>query len=911
MGSKSKSDTNHRLTLFDYVAVAEKGVEANKYCTKTVLNNEASVEQFFVQRLINDLGYKDEEIKPKEALSSLVVSHGRKKEKYKPDYVFVCADRPRWLIDAKGTKEDVDDWAYQGAGYALQLNQQFKDEDPCKYYVITNGLVLKVWVWNDAEPALVMEFSDFVEDNPKFTKLLSLLGADSARTGFAQETKAEKPATVSLKKPSVEEAKRIFKNCHNLIWKAEQMSPQPAFFEFVKIMFVKLWQDKKLHSDPELGQLVKAGQPIPRDQLVFSTKWIESLEAKGVQNPVDQVLFDRLVKTLKEAVVKGKKKPIFEENEHIRLNSGTVKQVVSRLEMYDMFGIDEDLNGRLFETFLSATMRGQALGQFFTPRSIVKLMERIAEPKASRIYIDHVLDACCGTGGFLIEALTDMRNQVRTNTTLSNEEASELYEQVANEALFGIDAGRDPPLARIARINMYLHGDGGSRIYAVDSLDKEVLNGVGDDPQSKLEADELRPILIKGGWFDIVLTNPPFSMGYSAILPSQARIIEKYALTKYGYGGTSKHRTSLSSRIMFIERYAELLKPGGKLLTVIDDATLSTKKYDFARKFIRDKFIVRAVISLPGDAFQRVGARAKTSILYLIKRGAKEVGQPDVFMTESNYIGVDDVPTKTPKSKADEARLKAENETKSILEAFQKFLGGEKGPWLVPNTMITDRLDVKWCLPRTADVSSKWKEQGYEVLPLSSIVEHVSGEELKPKESPTTEFTFLRVRYDGIPEVGETRLGKEITYTNLQRAKETDLVISNIAMVLGATCVLPKELEHTLISSEFTIMRIKDTRFIPWFLWGFLRSPEVRARLLSKATGISRHRVSWDFLKDIPVPLVNEGLQKKIGEKYQQAVQVMRDAEVNRRKIDTMLSDKLDLSNEWAVNRLRAAKPPK
>lgn len=911
MAHKQKSKMVRRPTLFDYVSEAEKMSEANKYCSKAVLHNEASVEQFFVQRLISDLGYKDEEIKPKESLANLIISRGHKKEHYKPDYVLVCVERPCWLIDAKGTKENVDDWAYQGAGYALQLNQQFKDEDPCKYYIITNGLVLKVWIWNDADPELVMEFSDFVEDNPKFIKLHSLLGADTARAGFVQKTKAEKPPMVSLKKPSVEEVKRIFKNCHNLIWKAEQMSPQPAFFEFVKIMFVKLWQDKKLHGDPELGQLIKSEQAIPRERLVFSTKWVESLEAKGVENPVDQVLFQRLTQTLKEAVAKGKKKPIFEEDEHIRLNSGTVRQVVSRLELYDMFGIDEDLNGRLFETFLSATMRGQALGQFFTPRSIVKLMEYIAAPHVSRTHIDRVLDACCGTGGFLIETLTDMRNQIRGNTSLNDEEASDLYEQVANEALFGIDAARDPPLARIARINMYLHGDGGSRIYAVDSLDKEVMNGVGDDPQSKLEADELRTVLMKGGWFDIVLTNPPFSMSYSIILPSQAHIIEQYALTKYGYEGTSKRRSSLTSRIMFLERYADLLKPGGKLLTVIDDATLSTKKYSFARKFIRDRFIVRAVISLPGDAFQRVGARAKTSILYLIKRNGKQLGQPDVFMAESNYIGVDDVPTKTPKSKADEARLKAEHETKNILDAFQKFLSGEKGTWLVPGSTITDRLDVKWCLPRIGDVASKWKKQGYEVLPLDSIVKHITDEELKPKETPTTEFTFLRIRYDGVPEAGETRLGREITYTNVQRAKQNDLVVSNIAIVLGAACVLPKELEPTLISSEFTIMRIKDARFKPWFLWGFLRSPEVRARLLSRATGISRHRVSWDFLKDIPVPLIDEGLQKTVGEKYRQTVQSVRDAEISRRDTDMILNDKLDLSNEWAVKRLKAAKPPK
>jgi len=54
-----------------------------------------------------------------------------------------------------------------------------------------------------------------------------------------------------------------------------------------------------------------------------------------------------------------------------------------------MFGIDEDLNGRLFEAFLNATMRGKEFwASIFTPRSIVKLITRLgrfaSEPNACR-----------------------------------------------------------------------------------------------------------------------------------------------------------------------------------------------------------------------------------------------------------------------------------------------------------------------------------------------------------------------------------------------------------------------------------------------------------------------------------------------------------------------------------------------
>ena len=90
-----------------------------------------------------------------------------------------------------------------------------------------------------------------------------------------------------------------------------------------------------------------------------------------------------------------------------------------------------------------------------------------------------------------------------------------------------------------------------------------------------------------------------------------------------------------------------LLKPGGRLITVIDDSVLSGKTYAPVRAFIREKFVVRGIISLHGDAFQRSGARAKTSVLYLTKRPSGDLSQPSVFVYESRYIGLDDVTTKT------------------------------------------------------------------------------------------------------------------------------------------------------------------------------------------------------------------------------------------------------------------------
>lgn len=400
-------------------------------------------------------------------------------------------------------------------------------------------------------------------------------------------------------------------------------------------------------------------------------------------------------------------------------------------------------------------------------------------------------------------------------------------------------------------------------------------------------------------------------MGYSNTLPNERDILQQYALTTFGMEGTGKRRSSLRSSIMFIERYGDLLGAGGRLLTVIDDAILNARKNRFARDFIRDRFIIRAVISIPSDAFQRVGARVKTSVLYLVKRAEGEAGQPDAFMYECQYVGLDDVPMKTRPSKALQARSDAERESDEVVRAFALFLAGKKGPWLVSGRLLRDRLDVKSCLPRTNDISETWRANGLEVVPLSAIVDPVTDNPLNPNDSPESLHTLLRVRYDGIAEEGEVALGKELTYRELWPPRASDIVASNIALALGSVCVMPPDLVHCLTSSEFTIMRLKDARFDAWFIWGFLRSSEVRARLLSQSTGLARHRVGWEILQDIPVPLVDPETQQRLGKRFRESVEAARLAEKTRVATSKEMSGLLDLDNEWAVHRLRAAKPPK
>ena len=890
------------------MTAANKGKDrqpnSNKFCRASDLANEASVEQFFVIRLLRDLGYQDQEIIPKGRIRAERIPHGRRQEWYSPDFILETSGSPRWLIDAKSATERIDDYTYQCAGYALMINRKHEG-NPLKYYMLTNGLLTRVYVWDREEAILSLRFADWEDGNTRYATLKRLFAATQTRKGW------EEPATPNyrgrghkLERPGMDVVKKKFARCHRIIWKSEKMSPQTAFVEFAKLIFVKLWEDRKLRDDPAHMEAIGRGIPLPAKAVRFSTHWVSERE-KDDPNPIDS-LFQQLVKSLEQEIVQRRRKRIFREDEHLELGHVTAKQIVQQLERYYLFGIDEDLNGRMFEAFLTATMRGQDLGQYFTPRTIVKLMTRLAHLHAGRDRVDRVLDACCGTGGFLIEALTVMRKQVYDNPSLSNEEKRRLLNTVANEAIFGIDAGKAPNIAEIARINMYLHGDGGSRVYQTDGLRNPPKPNDSDSVEIQNDVRELVRLLDESdAGFDACLTNPPFSMNYSANVPDEAQVLQSYDLTHVG----GKHRNTLRSSVMFIERYWHLLRPGGRLLTVIDDSVLSNKKHAFVRDFIRERFVIRAIISLHGDAFRSSGARVKTSVLYLTRKKTDGEAQPAAFVFESKHVGLDDVARKTPPSQSEAKKNLARQEVDEIVEAFDAYQRGEDGAWLVPAERLADRLDAKFVQPwHASDLEPVWAEAGAGPKQLSNIVDPV--ETPTPLE-PDKRYTFIRVTYDGKCQRGETRLGREVTYSTIGTAKPGDLVVSSMGAVYKAIGVIRDGMDDLLISSEYMILRIKpDAKVDPMYLWSVLRSPAVVAEWLSGASGLARHRVNWDVLKAQSVPLLPYAEQQKIGDLYRAAHDRLVESDNLAKSADNALST-LDLDNAKAKERLERSKPPR
>lgn len=887
----------------------------NMFCDSNDLHNEADVEALFINRLLSHLGYPDDAIKRKDSLSSLVVGgmRGVPQREYKPDYALKKQRRIRWIVEAKAPEENLDNHVWQPKGYCLLINGEYHNANPVQFYLLTNGRKTRLYRWDRNAPELEMDFSEFQPNTPLLNRLSALLAWDNLN--IENLTTTAQIYDFRIVKESLSEVNSAFSWCHQHIYKKDNISQGEAFSEFVKIVALKLMSDREI-KDKYPEALAEREIYVPSADVRFSTAWIDS-ETNNAANPLSDIQFSAFVQRMEREIARGERKRFFDAGERINLKAETIYGVVEKLEKLFLFGIDADLNGRLFETFLNATMRGKDLGQFFTPRSLAKLGVGLAQigvhvrQEDGSFHTDSVIDACCGTGGFLIDVFAEMLNKVDNRTNLSQAEKQALKERIRKNLIVGIDIGKGPNLSRVARLNMYLHGDGGTRIFNVDALDKDPQVLDVDDTEIVQEKEELRRILSdRDTYFDVAITNPPFAKVYERSLESENRILDQYEI---GRDDDGNNRSSIKSSLLFIERYYDLLKPGGRLITIIDDGILSGRDYAWFRTYIRSKFLVRGVISMPGDAFQRSKARVKTSFIILEKRVNDTQDQPPVFMYACKYVGNDD-PARARTLPIDAViREKAKNEITEVCDMYASFLAGQGDPnHIVSPDKIQDRLDVKNCWLTKGRSVEKWRAEGLNIHAINEVLS------LKQYDENNTIITKgndeivrqLIVRYNGDVDEGDEITAADTQYSKLYVVNTGDLVMSNIAASYGSIAVVPEELDGCVVSNEYTVLTTREP-YNAKVIKCILRSPEIRSEILLASTGSNRTRIQWENFRQISITYPDADTEQEMLEAINEAERLAKELEEIRGRAATIVEVKYSLAEDAAIDILQAFKPPK
>ncbi len=813
----------------------------------SLLRSEAEVETRFLDQLFKDLGFPQEAIIPKEHIPSLTINDGRKHTKKEVDFILKDKEGiPRIIVEAKEPTTNINDAWGQTASYALSYNSDKPYDRRVKWLLITNGIMTALYPHDSKIPLLTLQLSDFASGMPPYVAL---------RTNIKYEgISGNKKQKLEFKPLPPAELNKLFFMSHNMVWKAEKLAPHDAFFEFCKFIFIKIKEDKERQSYSE---------DVEPYEMPLTLAWLKA-QSRTSEHPVRDILFKKLCDELETKVKNNQKKRIFEPNETLELKATTCKALIEKFEKVDLSSIDEDLNGRMFEVFLNAAVRGKDLGQFFTPRSVVDFMTRISLRNVDLNNLPKILDGCCGTAGFLIETMAYMMGRIRNDNRLNKLEREEKIEKICNECLFGVEANKRT--SRIARINMYLHGDGGSHIFHGDGLDE---NPTPTADMKNEEQEEIKDYAnkVKNESFDLILSNPPFSMNYQRGKDEDKHIIDQFEFTA--------GQNSVKSSILFLARYEKLLKKGGEMLIVLDDTILNGKSYEEFRKWILKKFVILGVHSLPFNTFLKAKANIKTSILHIRKKLNNDDTQGSVFMSISNNIGHDNALHDTPQRNNLNAILTAylewqrtgiiedtivlNNDNRDNLECPMQY-------WLIQAIeLTTERFDAFFYSPELRNLYQRLNnEKAKKTIELKSgkDFELVGKIPVAKRKEYTLSGDFFRyieigdvtsyglithyidVPFDEIPSRGEYQV------------KKGDILLALNNSSRGTVVYVPEEFDNMICTSGFLVIRPKNEEE-GLLLWYSLRSEICRQQIYYLAQTASQPELkidSWNKYFKIPLP---------------------------------------------------------
>lgn len=632
-----------------------------------VLTPEEQVRQSYICRLVNVYGYAleqmDEELKVNnshrgqgKARADIVIWKS-KEDKKKNKAAFVVVE-----CKAETVKIRQEDY-YQGANYAAWSGASF--------FVTTNEKETKFFrVDKDSMPKDLDEIIDIpnaliINDQKKVDKLLS-------------QTKAF----------SRDEFAKLLQKCHNIIRNNDKLSPEAAFDEISKILFMKIRYER----NPD-EEVLFSLEKFQRDEQQFEKNIKKHLPVEA-QIPYMQYLF----KATKDEFAEDK---LFDSYETIKIKQYSFEQIVKELEKYNLSATSDDVKGIAFEHFLGTTFRGE-LGQFFTPRTIVDFMVEVLDPQEG----ETICDPTCGSGGFLIKSFEYVRDKIEKDVEnykkelkakffdekyekLSEKEQLDINERYSNilkklnsdinvpnksyskqtdaeknrrisklssSCIYGTDA--NPRMARTSKMNMIMHGDGHGGVHHHDGLIN--VNGIFENR------------------FDVILTNPPFGAriekdyklsetdkDIDVILDlsqkdeksieteinrigdphTQEKLRQYY--NRYGIDYLIRlnelnkdieeeksilsrfklGNTSSLTEVLFMERCLNLLKPGGRMGIVLPEGVLNNSNLQKVRDFFESRAKILLITSIPQDVFIASGATIKPSLLFFKKFTKEEEKQ--------------------------------------------------------------------------------------------------------------------------------------------------------------------------------------------------------------------------------------------------------------------------------------------
>ncbi len=453
------------------------------------------------------------------------------------------------------------------------------------FVVVTNGIDIQCYNTKNKKQILWDgKAIDKIPSKEQLAQVLRNIRANPDETIISISNDESLPYRPSL---PLRQLNALFYKGHSTIRKIEK-NEEHAFSDFSKLLFLRLLEEKH-DSDDSF-------------ELPYSYRFYELAETPA--NNADQVK-DAIETMIKKIIEKTKYGEVLQEEIHLK-NPKSFLSLVKDLSSVSFRDCSVDSKGAAFEYYVRATLKGKKLGQYFTPRELVQVMNAlVGDMKITNSLMAgseiKVLDPACGTGGFLVYLLQDSLEKLQKKLTareINQATYDHLVKKLKEEVFFGSDANEG--VAASAKMNMIIAGDGHTNIKHEDSLSTKAENWRANAPDCNL-----------------IITNPPFGTSESDSLSKEDRSQYCVNTTKGQY--------------LFLQKMVASTVAGGEICTVIDEGLLNTGTGSTLRKHILQQCRIKAVINLPSETFRPNKINVRSSILYLERRSTPDIDFEDHY----------------------------------------------------------------------------------------------------------------------------------------------------------------------------------------------------------------------------------------------------------------------------------------
>ena len=417
------------------------------------------------------------------------------------------------------------------------------------------------------------------------------------------------------------------------------------------------------------------------------------LQAQAPQPTIGRAVDDAMIAierdnpALKDVLPKDYARPALDKT---RL--GRVVNMVSNIDVGGADARATDVLGRVYEYFLAqfALAEGRKGGEFYTPRTVVRLLVKMLEPYKGRVY-----DPCCGSAGMFVQSVEFIRAHASGNGNAGRAKGDiSIYGQESNYTTW-----------RLARMNLALRGIEG-QIEHGDSFH--------NDRHPDLRAD-------------YILANPHFND--SDWGGDRLREDKRW---EHGIPPAG------NANFAWVQHFLYHLAPRGIAGFVLANGSMSSNQSGEGeiRKNIVEAGLVDCIIALPGQLFRSTQIPA---CLWFLRRGRQEGDRPgETLFIDARKLGHMLDRTRRDLSEEDIARVadtyhvwrgKSEGESYADVSGFCKSASLEEvrkhGHVLTPGRYVgaaPQEDDGEPFEEKMSRLSAQWREQQAEAAKLDAAI---------------------------------------------------------------------------------------------------------------------------------------------------------------------------------------------